>query len=122
MKQGEPMPSAQSVIADANGFLWLDRARYHTDLAADVPENVTRVLAAAQVPIAAKAFNEPVDQVGWKDKPSWYVLTTKDRAVSPALQKAIAGKIRCASFISGACRSSRARTWSNARANWWPRR
>ncbi|WP_233831792.1 alpha/beta fold hydrolase [Paraburkholderia sp. ZP32-5] len=93
MKQGESMPSAQSVIADANGFLWLDRARYHADLAADVPENVTRVLAAAQVPIAAKAFNEPVDQVGWKDKPSWYVLTTKDRAVSPALQKAIADRI-----------------------------
>jgi len=93
MKQGAPMPSAQSVSTDANGFLWLDRARYHADLAADVPETVTRVLAAAQVPIAAKAFNEPVDQVGWKDKPSWYVLTTKDRAVSPALQKAIAERI-----------------------------
>jgi len=93
MKQGAPMPSAQSISKDANGFLWLDRARYHADFAADVPESVTRVLAAAQVPIAAKAFNEPVDQVGWKDKPSWYVLTTQDRAVSPALQKTIAEHI-----------------------------
>jgi pimeloyl-ACP methyl ester carboxylesterase len=93
MKQAAPMPAAQNISTDANGFLWLDRARYHADLAADVPETITRVLAAAQVPIAAKAFNEPVDQVGWKDKPSWYVLTTKDRAVSPALQKTIAERI-----------------------------
>ncbi|MGF6954661.1 alpha/beta fold hydrolase [Paraburkholderia youngii] len=93
MKAGGPMPAGQSISKDANGFLWLDRARYHADLAADVPETVTRVLAAAQVPIAASAFDEPVDQVGWKDKPSWYVLTTKDRAVSPDLQKMIAGRI-----------------------------
>ncbi|ADG16421.1 conserved hypothetical protein [Paraburkholderia atlantica] len=93
MKAGGPMPAGQSISKDANGFLWIDRARYHADLAADVPETVTRVLAAAQVPIAASAFDEPVDQVGWKDKPSWYVLTTKDRAVSPDLQKMIAGRI-----------------------------
>ncbi|NML29321.1 alpha/beta fold hydrolase [Paraburkholderia antibiotica] len=93
MKAGGPMPAGQSINKDANGFLWLDRARYRADLAADVPEMVTRVLAAAQVPIAAKAFDEPVDQIGWKDKPSWYVLTTQDRAVSPALQKTIAERI-----------------------------
>ncbi|MGF6608460.1 pimeloyl-ACP methyl ester carboxylesterase [Paraburkholderia sp. WSM4175] len=93
MKAGGPMPAGQSISKDANGFLWIDRARYHADLAADVPETVARVLAAAQVPIAASAFDEPVDQVGWKDKPSWYVLTTKDHAVSPDLQKMIAGRI-----------------------------
>ncbi|SMG60825.1 alpha/beta fold hydrolase [Paraburkholderia susongensis] len=93
MKHAAPMPAGQNISADANGFLWLDRAHYRADLAADVPETVTRVLAAAQVPIAAKAFNEPVDQVGWKEKPSWYVLTTKDRAVSPALQKQMAERI-----------------------------
>ncbi|MFP4849682.1 alpha/beta fold hydrolase [Paraburkholderia sp. BR14264] len=93
MKAGGPMPAGQSISKDANGFLWIDRARYHADLAADVPETVTRVLAAAQVPIAASAFDEPVDQIGWKDKPSWYVLTTKDHAVSPELQKTIAARI-----------------------------
>jgi pimeloyl-ACP methyl ester carboxylesterase len=93
MKANGPMPADQIIIKDAHGFLWADRARYHADLAADVPETVARVLAATQVPVAAKAFDEPVDQVGWKEKPSWYVLTTKDRAVSPALQKMIAEQI-----------------------------
>jgi pimeloyl-ACP methyl ester carboxylesterase len=92
-KRGPSMPAGDAMSTDASGFLWLDRARYHADFAADVPENVTRVLSAAQVPIVAKAFSETVSQVGWKDKPSWYVLTTKDRAVSPDVQKFMAGRM-----------------------------
>ena len=93
MKRSAQMPAGQAIAADSSGFLWLDRTRYHADFAADVPENVTRVLSAAQVPISAKAFSEMVSQVGWKEKPSWYILTTKDRAVSPDLQKFMAERM-----------------------------
>ena len=93
MKRGAQMPAGQAISADASGFLWLDRARYHADFAADVPENVTRVLSTAQVPISAKSFSEMVSQVGWKEKPSWYIMTTKDRAVSPDLQKFMADRM-----------------------------
>jgi pimeloyl-ACP methyl ester carboxylesterase len=93
LKRAATMPAGQAMITDSSGFLWLDRARYHADFAADVPENVTRVLSAAQVPIASKAFSETVSQVGWKEKPSWYVLTTKDRAVSPEVQKFMADRM-----------------------------
>ncbi|MGY6127473.1 alpha/beta fold hydrolase (plasmid) [Paraburkholderia strydomiana] len=93
LKRGAPMPSGQSIIKDASGFLWLDRSKYHADFAADVPENLTRVLSAAQVPIAAKAFGETVSQVAWKEKPSWYVVTTKDRAVSPDVERFMAERM-----------------------------
>ncbi|MFM0047404.1 alpha/beta hydrolase [Paraburkholderia sediminicola] len=93
MKRAAPMPAGQGITADATGFLWLDRSKYHADFAADVPENLTRVLSAAQQPIAAKAFSETVSQVAWKEKPSWYVLTTRDRAVSPAIEKFMADRM-----------------------------
>ncbi|CAD6509514.1 hypothetical protein LMG28727_00247 [Paraburkholderia kirstenboschensis] len=93
LKRGAPAPAGQSIVKDASGFLWLDRARYHADFAADVPENLTRVLSAAQVPIAAKAFGETVSQVAWKEKPSWYVVTTKDRAVSPDVERFMAERM-----------------------------
>ncbi|SDQ78970.1 Pimeloyl-ACP methyl ester carboxylesterase [Paraburkholderia fungorum] len=93
MKRGAQMPAGQAINADASGFLWLDRTRYHADFAADVPENLTRVLSVAQVPISGKAFSETVSQVGWKEKPSWYVLTTKDRAVSPDVQRFMADRM-----------------------------
>src|SRR6185437_10443924 len=93
LKRAAPMPAGEATITDSSGFLWLDRGRYHADFAADVPENRTRVLSAAQVPIAAKAFSETVSEGGWKEKPSWYVLTTRDRAVSPEVQKFMADRM-----------------------------
>ncbi|AJZ59578.1 serine hydrolase family protein [Paraburkholderia fungorum] len=93
LKRAAPMPAGQSIVADPTGFLWLDRTKYHADFAADVPENLTRVLATAQVPIAATAFSETVSQVAWREKPSWYVLTTRDRAVSPAVEKFMADRM-----------------------------
>ncbi|MFM0338102.1 alpha/beta fold hydrolase [Paraburkholderia fungorum] len=93
MKRAAPAPAGDSIITDPSGFLWLDRTKYHADFAADVPENLTRVLSAAQQPIAAKAFTETVSHVAWKEKPSWYVLTTKDRTVSPEIEKFMADRM-----------------------------
>ncbi|ASV98363.1 alpha/beta fold hydrolase [Paraburkholderia aromaticivorans] len=93
MKRAAPMPAGAGIIKDPSGFLWLDRTKYHADFAADVPENVTRVLATAQVPIAATAFSETVSQVAWKEKPSWYVITTRDRAVSPEVERFMAERM-----------------------------
>jgi pimeloyl-ACP methyl ester carboxylesterase len=93
LKRGPKMPAGDSMFRDANGFLWLDRDEYRASIAADVPQNLTRVLAAAQQPIASAAFEEKVDKAAWKSRPSWYIVTTNDRAVSPDVQRSMAKRI-----------------------------
>ncbi|CAD6538708.1 alpha/beta hydrolase [Paraburkholderia sabiae] len=93
LKRGPQMPAGSAMTKDSSGFLWLDPARYHADFAADVPENLTRVLVAAQQPIAAKSFEERATQAAWRYKPSWYIVTTRDRAVSPEIQRWMAHRI-----------------------------
>ncbi|CAB3683731.1 hypothetical protein LMG24238_02721 [Paraburkholderia sediminicola] len=93
MKRAAPAPASQGITADPTGFLWLDRSKYHADFAADVPENLTRVLSAAQQPIAARAFSETVSQVAWREKPSWYIVTTRDRAIPPELEQFMANRM-----------------------------
>ena len=93
LKRGPQMPAGTAMIKDKSGFLWLDPARYHSDFAADVPESLTRVLAAAEQPIAAKAFEEHATQAAWRYKPSWYIVTSRDRAVSPEIQRWMAHRI-----------------------------
>ncbi|SIT38943.1 putative signal peptide protein [Paraburkholderia piptadeniae] len=93
LKRGPQMPIGSAMTRDAAGFLWLDPAKYHGDFAADVPESLTRVLVAAQQPIAGKAFEERVTQAAWRYKPSWYIVTTRDRAVSPEIQRWMAHRI-----------------------------
>ncbi|MFM0210509.1 alpha/beta hydrolase [Paraburkholderia sediminicola] len=93
MKRAAPAPANQGITADSTGFLWLDRSKYHADFAADVPENLTRVLSAAQQPIAARAFSETVNQVAWREKPSWYIVTTRDRAIPPEVEQFMANRM-----------------------------
>ena len=93
LKRGPQMPASSAMIKDSTGFLWLDPEKYHSDFAADVPENLTRVLVAAQQPITSKAFEERVSQAAWRYKPAWYIVTSRDRAVSPEIQRWMAHRI-----------------------------
>lgn len=79
---------------DSHGLIWLDNAdKFGEIMAADVPEAQVRELTAVQQPIAAQAFNDKVKRAAWKSKPSWYLLTTNDKALAPAVQDRIAAAI-----------------------------
>ncbi|MFH9864224.1 alpha/beta fold hydrolase [Streptomyces sp. NPDC017202] len=55
--------------------------------AADVPAEVTEVLAAAQRPLAAAAFEERAAAAAWKDKPSWALIAGADNAINPEVER-----------------------------------
>lgn len=88
MALSKKLPAASSSIrATADGFLYLDRARFHTDFAADLPAAKAEFMAASQVMTAAPAFGAAISSPAWKDKPSWAVVATKDRAINPDLER-----------------------------------
>ncbi|MEV6617960.1 alpha/beta hydrolase [Streptomyces sp. NPDC051051] len=55
--------------------------------AADVPAEVTEVLAAAQRPLAAAAFEETAAAAAWKNKPSWALIAGADNAINPEVER-----------------------------------
>ncbi|MER5748663.1 alpha/beta hydrolase [Streptomyces sp. NPDC002088] len=55
--------------------------------AADVPANVTKVLAVAQRPLAAGAFEETAAAAAWQTKPSWALVAGSDHAINPEVQR-----------------------------------
>lgn len=55
--------------------------------AADVPAEVTKVLAAAQRPLAAAVFEETAAAAAWKDKPSWALVAAADNAINPEVER-----------------------------------
>ncbi|MFE9445157.1 alpha/beta fold hydrolase [Streptomyces sp. NPDC006602] len=55
--------------------------------AADVPAEVTRVLAVAQRPLAAAAFEETASASAWKTKPSWALVAGADHAINPEVER-----------------------------------
>ncbi|GAB2903851.1 alpha/beta hydrolase [Microvirgula curvata] len=82
------------LAADEHGMLWLDQpVQFRQVMAADVPIKQVRLLAAVQQPIAMSSFGSKIGHVAWRDKPSWYVHTTRDQALQPEVQLRMARQI-----------------------------
>lgn len=89
-----PTPSGfDHIIADKDGFLTLSLEGVTNHLAQDLPADQTRLIEATQGHVRGKNFEEKVTVAPWRTKPSWYVLSTQDHMIQPALQKAMAEKI-----------------------------
>jgi pimeloyl-ACP methyl ester carboxylesterase len=56
----------------------IDPAHFRRAFAADAPEERTRLMAAAQRPIAGAAFADTSGPVAWKTLPSWAIIATED--------------------------------------------
>jgi pimeloyl-ACP methyl ester carboxylesterase len=80
------------ILPPQDGFLFLDRDRFAEAFAADVPAPDAAFMADSQVPWGLEALNGNVTDPAWRSKPSWYLLTTQDRMIAPALQRSMADR------------------------------
>jgi DNA-binding CsgD family transcriptional regulator len=72
--------SRTGAAAPHDEFL-LDRARFHDVFAADLLEEVTKIMAVTQRPVSSIAFGEPFGPPAWRTLPSWAVIATADMAL-----------------------------------------
>jgi pimeloyl-ACP methyl ester carboxylesterase len=81
-----PAPS-DDVRKTRDGHLYFDPAKFPTDFAGDLTINRSAFLAMSQVPVAEAAFNSMPLVAAWHKKPTYGIVTTDDRALSPDLQR-----------------------------------
>lgn len=92
--KGKPAPSwASALQKDSAGYLTLSTDAIINDFAQDLPVAQARLVAATQGPWFAGCTDDKVTQPAWQSKPSWFVVTEKDRMIPPALQDAMAHQI-----------------------------
>jgi pimeloyl-ACP methyl ester carboxylesterase len=84
---GEPVPP---ILPPKNGFLFLDREKFHASFAADVPADLAAFMADSQVPWGVGALSGSITEPAWRTKPSWYLVATEDRMIPPRMQRAMA--------------------------------
>lgn len=94
-QQGEGFPVAPGLqkLVNTAGVLSLSAETVASDFAQDLKPGVVREIFAHQIPLKASALSEPVDFAAWRSLPSWYVVSRKDRMLSPELQVATAMRI-----------------------------
>jgi pimeloyl-ACP methyl ester carboxylesterase len=93
-----PAPLGSEVRADAEGFLTVTPKGIAEDFAQDLPDSEKELLTSTQGPTAAAVFGATITTAAWKTKPSWCVIATDDRTVSPELEKAEAAAMKATSI------------------------
>jgi len=79
-----PLPDGRTAVE-----LSIAPELYQSAFAADLPTEVTEVLAVAQRPFAA-IFEERAQAAAWKTLPSWAVVATADNAIHPDAERHMA--------------------------------
>src|SRR5882762_573477 len=71
----------------ADGFTYLDPAYFREYFAADLSVEQAAFMARSQVLNAADNFKAVITTPAWRSKPSWVLVSTKDRTINPDLER-----------------------------------
>lgn len=93
-KSGPATEGVKAIHPDASGNLYIDPKVFPSVVAADLPLNVAESLAKSQLPLNHTAYDTPIDTAAWHDKPTFYVVSTKDKVIAPEVQKMFAARIK----------------------------
>ena len=106
------------ILPPRDGFLLLDRDKFHASFAADLPADPAAFMADSQVPWNVDAPAGTITDPAWRTKPSWYLVATEDRMIPPPAQHTMAER------MAPPCPRSRPATPSTCRSRrrWPPHR
>ncbi|HEY2080968.1 MAG TPA: alpha/beta hydrolase [Streptosporangiaceae bacterium] len=77
------------ILAPKDGFLFLDREKFHDAFAGDLSREQAQFMADSQVPWGVDALGGAITEAAWRIKPSWYLVATSDRMIPPPAQRSM---------------------------------
>ena len=77
------------ILPPKDGFLFLDREKFHASFAGDLPAEEAAFMADSQVPWGVDALGGAITEPAWRIRPSWYLSPPEDRMSPPPAQRAM---------------------------------
>jgi pimeloyl-ACP methyl ester carboxylesterase len=89
-----PTPPANAGLVKSGGFEQLSQDAFLTDFAGGVPRDRALALYAAQGPVSTSLFSDRTTVAAWRNKPTWYAISTQDKTTSPQLEQFLANRMK----------------------------
>ncbi len=78
------------ILPPEDGFLLLDREKFHASFAGDLSDEQAAFMADSQVPWGLNALGGTISDAAWRSKPSYYLVVTDDHMIPPSAQRTMA--------------------------------
>ena len=88
-----PTPPASAGIVFDGDEGRLTEAAFLRDFAGDLPEAKAKVLYAVQAPFRKALLAGRTTHAAWREKPSFYAVSTEDRTINPDLERFMAKRM-----------------------------
>jgi len=90
LQSGPPAPNSGILPPDQFGYIWYDKAKYHSGFCADLTKAQADFLCDSQIPVSASVFGASIAHPAWKSKPTWFIIPTEDQTIPPDGQRYMA--------------------------------
>jgi pimeloyl-ACP methyl ester carboxylesterase len=73
--------------------LYISKEQFRETFCADVPVDVAEVMFTTQRPLSLATLTDNATAAGWKNKPSWYLVSEHDNAIPPDAERFMAQRM-----------------------------
>ena len=95
-----PPAGAANLAPDSDGYLWVKPDKYHESFCQDLTPEEGLVMGVTQKAPLASTFADAISAPAWKEKPSWYEISSEDRMIAPANQEWMSGRLGARKVIT----------------------
>lgn len=98
--QEHPPLGAANLAPDSDGYLWVKPDLFHESFCQDLTEDEGLVMGVTQKAPLASTFGDAITVPAWKNKPSWYQISSNDRMIAPENQKRMSARLNARKVIT----------------------
>lgn len=93
ISEEQPPAAFDNIAPDSGGRLWVGQDQFKESFAQDLSDDDTLVMAVTQKAPLGSTFGDQVTDPAWKQKPTWYQISTEDRMIHPDNQRRMAARM-----------------------------
>ncbi|OHX12553.1 hydrolase [Chromobacterium sphagni] len=92
-------PASAGLQWSADGYGKLSEQAFVQDFAGDLPAAEAETYYAVQQPVGKAITMAKTTVAAWRDKPSWYAVSSEDRTINPDLQRFMANRMHARTIV-----------------------
>lgn len=98
--QEHPPVAVPNLAPDSDGYLWVKADKFHESFCQDLSEDEGYAMGVTQKAPLASTFGDTISTPAWKQKPSWYQISSQDRMIAPENQQRMSDRLGARKVIT----------------------